>query len=799
MRKCFLFSSAVLILLSCQGPNSAFAAEQPAARFTPLKIGEVQPRGWLQVQLEQDITTGYYPHLPELTPYVTIETFNAAAKSSMCKPPIGGVWWSGEQTGCWLDGYVRAAYLSGNQGAIQKVDALVERVLSFQEPDGYLGVYDKDSRFQRPPGWQNGELWAQTTLFRGLLAYYELTGRSDVLQAVEKAARLSMTKYDESNPHWRERIPRGGPPHSLMFVDICEWLYRLTDDSAYVDFAKFLYDTYNETEDVFEYDCLLRNLSDKDKLFNGHGVHALEHVRVPYFLYYATGDEKYSPISNYPMKIERHLNAGGAVICDEDILQRLAGPDIGCEFCTMQELEHSMQSIFQKTGQAFAGDWIERVAFNAAQGARMKDGKAIAYLSADNQPEASVARGHGGRFKFSPTHEDVALCCANWAGRFYPYYVDAMWVKTADGSGLAVSTYGPSVLKTDLNGVAVTIEQNTIYPFEDQVEFVVSTEKPLSFPVYFRNPGWSADTGVVADGAAVSRENGFIKVEKTWQTGDRVTLLFDPEVKPHKLAGGSQYWTRGPLTYSLPIASRARSIKAYGESGFDDFDMVPVAGDVPEYALVEESGNFVFQRGATDAARPWEQCGLKLKGRLFNLSDNQTEVVELVPEGSTLLRQTAFKNAALYRYLPLPENLALQAKVEVSSASPRHPASGVNNGRAAGYPAEPASEWASSFETTGAKVRLVWDKPVTIENIWLFDRPNITDHVKTAWVNFSNGSYIIAEGLQNDGLAPVQLNFPEKTVTWIEVIVTQTGPKSVNAGFSEIAVFKDLPGSSSND
>ncbi len=793
MRKYFLSCSLIVLFLGGQALNSAWAAEQPEARFAPLKIGEVQPRGWLQVQLEQDITTGYYPHLPELTSYVTIETFNAAAKASMYKPPIGGVWWSGEQTGCWLDGYVRAAWLSGNEAAIQAVDALVKKVLSFQEPDGYLGVYDKDSRYEQPIGFVNGDLWAQATLFRGLLAYYELTGHREVLEAVEKAAKLSMSQYGESKPFWRERIPRGGPPHSLMFVDICEWLYRLTKDSAYVDFAQFLYDSYNRPEDVFEYDCLLRNLSDEDKLFNGHGVHVMEHVRVPYFLYYTTGDEKYSPISNYPMKIERHLNAGGAVVCDEDILQRLAGPEIGCEFCTMQELEHSMQSVFQKTGLALAGDWIERVAFNAVQGARMKDGRAIAYLSSDNQPEASVARGHGGRFKFSPTHEDVALCCVNWAGRFYPYYVDGMWVKTADGSGLAVCTYGPSVLNTDLNGTAVTVEQNTIYPFEDQVEFVVSPDKPLSFPVYFRNPGWSEQTEVVAAGAAVSRENGFIRVEKKWQPGDRVRLVFDAKVVPHKLAGGSQYWTRGPLTYALPIPSRARSIKAYAETGFDDFDIVPSADAVPEYALSEETAIFKFHRGATDAARPWEQCGLKLEGHLFNLSDNRAEAVELVPEGTTLLRQTAFKNAALYRYLPLPENLALQARVKVSSESSRHPASGVNNGRAAGYPAEPSSEWASSFETTGAKLRLVWDEPVTIENIWLFDRPNTTDHVRTAWINFSNGSSIIAEGFDNEGLTPVQLNFPEKTVNWIEVIVTQTGPKTVNAGFSEIAVFKDNP------
>jgi DUF1680 family protein len=164
----------LLCFLTGQAFSADLASTKSAARFIPLKIGEVRPEGWLKAQLEQDMTHGYLPRLPELTPYVTVETFNAAAKASMYKPPIGAVWWSGEQTGCWLDGYIRAAYLSGNKDAMQKVDALVERILSFQEPDGYLGVYDRDSRYQHPIDMQNGELWAQATLFRGLLAYYEL-------------------------------------------------------------------------------------------------------------------------------------------------------------------------------------------------------------------------------------------------------------------------------------------------------------------------------------------------------------------------------------------------------------------------------------------------------------------------------------------------------------------------------------------------------------------------------------------------------------------------------------------------
>jgi hypothetical protein len=117
----------------------------------------------------------------------------------------------------------------------------------------------------------------------------------------------------------------------------------------------------------------------------------------------------------------------------------------------------------------------------------------------------------------------------------------------------------------------------------------------------------------------------------------------------------------------------------------------------------------------------------------------------------------------------------------------------INDGRAEGHPKEPASEWSSDRETSGAKIRLSWEEPVVVENVWLFDRPNATDHVTGAWVQFSDGSYKVAEGFANDGSTPVQLNFPEKQIIWMEVIVTAVGPRTVNAGLSEVAVFKDLP------
>src|ERR1051326_553103 len=244
---------------------------QPAFQF--LKVGEVRPRGWLLDQLRNDVTRGYAPILDKLTNRVEIAAFDSRRKSDLARPKIGEVWWNGETTGNWLDGLIRMACLANETGAMARVDGLVAQVLAMQDDDGYLGAYPRGRRYESPIAEKNGELWVQACLLRGLLAYYELTGREDVFAAVTRAAMLTISQYGRERPYWNQRISRGGPGHNLMFVDVCEWFYRLPQDIRYVEFARFLYDTYNEREDVFESDTLLRNLADADKLLQGHAAH----------------------------------------------------------------------------------------------------------------------------------------------------------------------------------------------------------------------------------------------------------------------------------------------------------------------------------------------------------------------------------------------------------------------------------------------------------------------------------------------------------------------------------------------
>ncbi|TSA30201.1 MAG: hypothetical protein D4R65_13575 [Verrucomicrobiaceae bacterium] len=796
-RKLSLLSIALAVIVC----NLA-AADTPQAKFQFLRFGEVQPRGWLQEQLQTEAKEGYGPHMDQLTQEnpkskVDLSTFDAAHKAEMEKS-----WWNGETTGNWLDGLIRLAYLSGDTAAKKRADEVVTKMLSFQEADGYLGMYPKAVRYAQPMSGQNGELWTQACLFKGLLAYYELTGRKDVLEAVQRAAKLTMSKYDKDHPYWGERVVRGGPGHDFMFVDVCEWLYRLTGDKSYADFAQFLYDTYNQRKDVFDTDVQIAHLANASELFKRHGAHVMEHLRVPLFVAYATGDAKYQPaVDNIFMKTDRHLTAGGACVSDEDILERLGNPDIGCEYCTMLELLNSLQSGLQKTGRADLADKIEVLAFNSAQGARLRDGKATQYCTRDNQYEAAGSGGRGARFKFSPTHEDVAVCCSPNAVKFFPYLTGGLWMKEA--SGLVATGYLPNKVETKVNEEMVTIETDTAYPFDDEVRMTVRVDKPTYFTLRLREPSWAGAMSVVAPGAEERKENGWRILTKEWKSGDKITISFAPEVVRKTVVDGSGiYWQRGPLVFSLPIASERTETKKYSVPGFSDWDYKPVPGSVGVFMADKDDGKFVLERATlAKNTNPWEKPPVSLAGTLLNVTSQKDEPVRLVPMGTTILRHTVFvdKNmapkqvAGQAELLKSDANLARNSEVEVASTAPGYKREGLIDGVADGFPDHQTNEWSAKGGGVGTKAKLIWEMPEEVSSVWLFDRPNDKDHVLAARIKFSDGSTVEAGELPNDGKAPLRVKFSPRTINWMEVEITKVGPQTKNAGFSEIAVFKQAP------
>jgi DUF1680 family protein len=610
--------------------------------FKFLPLGAVKPVGWILEQLRQDLSNGFAGCLDALTERAATDLFSHRIESSTRQ----FAWWDSETRGNWLWGLTMMAGLADLPESQKRVAALLDVLKQSQDPDGYIGIYSPESRYQHGKD-ENGELWGQSRALLALLSQYELSGDQSCLRAAQAAADLTLHHYGPHNPYFRQPAHPAeliGMTHGLCYVDVMEWLYALTGDTRYRVFGVWLYQDFNRLVLPFSNDDLtLSNLLDPNQYFHGHAVHTVEHLRALLFaLQNGALPQGAQALDKAFWKLRHYTLPSGAVLGDEG-LHGLPTPEIGYEYCTITELLFSLTSALQKLGDPTLGDWIETLTFNAAQGARFADGRGLAYLSLDTRLSASNDRpdsyshllGKHGWFKYSPTHEDVACCCNPNALRLMPHYISRMWFGMTDRPGFAAALYGPCVLNETLNGVNVTIVEETTYPFLDTVRFTVTPEQPLHFAIKLRKPAWAG--GLEIPGLEVQELEGWWLVEKTWMPGDSFMLSFKPRVELQSYPGGEYAVRRGALQYALPVDFELRPFKTYPLPGFYDYEVFPhqleqayvpfvLDAALPGYGLSFE------QDLEVDDKQVWKKAPVWLK---------KGEQV-LVPLGCTVLRRAAF-------------------------------------------------------------------------------------------------------------------------------------------------------------
>ncbi len=637
--------------------------------FTWLTFGEVRPAGWIREQMLRDLQEGFASRLGDLCTEASSDIFvsHRIGLGTSSSGKYERHWWNGETEGNWRAGYIMLSYLTNDAEGMKNCKQYVQHILSSQGPDGYLGAFDEKSRFLH-----RGELWTQTCLLRGLQAYAEITGDQDVQKAVVRAADLIVTVYlsgDPSKP-WADGRDLGPEGHDLMISDVMERLTDITGDPKYRDFTVWLYEGWSrkvsktkasdyserDTFDSTDIDIALPALSDRKMPFRQHGVHVYEGIRVPLWLAMATGREDFGvACRNAFDKLGHYTEVSGAAVSMEQIFDRPPDPALSeYEYCAIKEIQWTLESALQKTGFAAYGDHIERIWFNAAQGARLADGKAIAYLSNDNRLRCdgtdAVDAKVNNRNKFSPTHTDVAVCCNPNATNVAPLYVRGMWMRHARSGGLAALLYGPCSVKTHVRQVAVELEQTTNYPFEHEVQIEVRPEKEIEFPIYLRDPAWSRGTTVTCASANVARNGDCWVVTKKWKRGDRIEVAFVPTVQEVPAVNGEVALKYGPLLFAQAIAANKTAVKTYSLAGFEDTHYLPASEPQPERMLPENlrwqgyGFKAVRNPGSANVLRPFDTPVLTLEGRMVRADDGSQTEVKLVPLGNApILRRLTFK------------------------------------------------------------------------------------------------------------------------------------------------------------
>jgi hypothetical protein len=175
-----------------------------------------------------------------------------------------------------------------------------------------------------------------------------------------------------------------------------------------------------------------------------------------------------------------------------------------------------------------------------------------------------------------------------------PNYALRQWLIAADGSGIAAALYGPSRFSTTIDGQSVSIDEQTEYPFDETIQFVVHTTRPVMFGLTLRLPGWTSDPQVDVNGKAMAlaaRPGSFTTIRRTFADGDTVTLRLPMSIV---IRTGSPPDTasieRGPLIYSLKIDETATAVEdATTRPGFPAWDKRPASAW--NYALAIPDAN----------------------------------------------------------------------------------------------------------------------------------------------------------------------------------------------------------------
>ena len=506
-----------------------------------LNCGKITARGWLKEQLERS-KEGMGGHLAELEPEMIYDPYIKKSTTSIWGEAAPG--WGAEISGNYWFGLIALAFTLPDENLQKKAGEWVDKVLTVQEDDGYLGTYGKNDNRS-----EDYNAWGNACGMRALLLYAEATGRQDVFDAVHRGL-LWFCRTDE----WSFTPYAGG--YILRLMSYC---YTKTGDKELLDFCE-RYEEYLSNPENDSFRIGINALNDDDLFYNqGHAAGYASHLSRPATVYLADGDRKKLAASKKAIeKLHRKcLMVNGGISGNAEWLSPKSAV-AETEYCTSTFLCSSYADLAAATGKAVYGDCIEKVVFNIAQGARKKDEKAITYFTAPNQLCATdhsscVHDPHG---MYAPVHR--TSCCSVNSVVIMPEFVKNLAMEDSSGD-LHIIAYAPCAIEHK-NAV---VEVETLYPFRKDITFKITAKDnlPIDFSIYLKAPEWSCGGNVCADGKEISNKNadGFIKVCGPFASGDKINIKFGMEpkiVETDDTDGADKHplsVVYGPLCFCLPV------------------------------------------------------------------------------------------------------------------------------------------------------------------------------------------------------------------------------------------------------
>lgn len=656
-----------------------------AYRLTPLKLGAVEPKGWLRDQLVVQ-KNGLTSHIEEIWP-------DLGPDSGW----LGGPGESWERGPYYLDGLIPLAWSLEDNALKQKAMKWLDWMLASQDDSGFFGPKS------------NKDWWPRIVALKALMQYHQATGDPRVLPFMDRYFRYQLKMLPEAP------FEMWGTARAQEELIILHYAYQQTEAPYLMDLAQIINDQCYAWEELFKdfpyrktthaylnkhlfkfvkRISLIGQWMDKKwniprppktkariekenagkfmRLFHEtHSVNLAMALKMPALkCLFSHAPELADTAKKGLLSLLKYHGQANSVFSGDEHLNGKS-PTVGAELCLVVEYLYSLSQLYAITGDAFYGDLIEEAAYNALPATFTEDMCAHQYVQQVNQVE--VSRKHrdwydayreSSLFGLEPNYG----CCTANMHQGWPKLLSNLFFTSEDT--VTAGIYAPCRAALDIGGTPVVIEERTEYPFRDSMRFVIASignsEERLRFRFRFRLPGWAQSYSLTMNGTEIETQafNHFIETGHLFKAGDTLTLTLPMELRMKWEEPAGMTLHRGPLLFALPIEGDRRVLR--GNPPFADYEIFPASPWA--YALVPDMIDMAEVSYSPMTAVPFSDIDYPLtvafpmapalKWRMehhsagpipppFASAANELEKTVLVPYGSTRLRVAQFPIAFL--------------------------------------------------------------------------------------------------------------------------------------------------------
>ena len=545
-----------------RSPGPVDGAKSPAATLTTLDARAVTIADGLWARRQTVNRDAALPHgFRMLEAAGNLENLRIAAGRSTAR--YRGPVFMDSDVYKWLEAVAWEMGRAPNEWLRATSAATIDLVAAAQGADGYINSYYTVAEAgKRWTDFAHGhELYCAGHLIQAAVALRRATGDDRLLTIAQRFVDYLHSLF---GPGRRIATP-GHPEIEMALVE----LYRETGERRHLDLAAFFLEhrgrgwlgpgRFNSSAS-FQDRVPVREATEVE----GHAVRALYLTTGITDLYLETGeaalltalDRQWHDLVSGKLYI---TGGAGARHLSEAFGQPYELPnDLAyCETCGAIASVMWNWRMLLATGETRFADLIERTLYNAVLAGVSLDGERYFYvnpLASNGEPE-HLSRGGCIRKEWHL----VACCPPNVMRQLATF---GHYVATRDAAGLQIHQYTPARVVADLGvSPAMALRMETAYPWEGRVRIAVEQSPTTPRALSFRVPGWCTSARARVNGQPVApKSDGYLRVERVWQSGDVVELDFpmDPRlIEAHpwiESTRGSVAIERGPLVYCLEQA-----------------------------------------------------------------------------------------------------------------------------------------------------------------------------------------------------------------------------------------------------